>query len=92
MSELFNDLKPKEKKIPDNIQVNQSMFSDLMPSEDKHQYKATTKGNPGSKLSNEDKLAYIQDTLGEWEVEDEEELVDKISDCMGYCIKSINYH
>ena len=44
MSELFNDLKPKEKKIPDNIQVNQSMFSDLMPSEDKHQYKATTKG------------------------------------------------
>ena len=56
MSELFNDLKPKEKKIPDNIQVNQSMFSDLMPSEDKHQYKATTKGNPGSNLSNEDKL------------------------------------
>ena len=43
-------------------------------------------------LSKEDKLAYIQDTLGEWEVEDEEELVDKISDCMGYCIKSINYH
>ena len=43
-------------------------------------------------LSTEDKLAYIQDTLGEWEVEDEEELVDKISDCMGYCIKSINYH
>ena len=42
-------------------------------------------------LSNEDKLAYIQDTLGEWEVEDEEELVDKISDCTGYCIKSINY-
>ena len=43
-------------------------------------------------LSNEDKQAYIQDTLGEWEVEDEEELVDKISDCIGYCIKSINYH
>ena len=42
-------------------------------------------------LSNEDKLAYIQDTLGEWEVENEEELVDKISDVMGYCIKSINY-
>ena len=42
-------------------------------------------------LSNEDKLAYIKDTLGEWEVEDEEELVDKISDVMGYCIKSINY-
>ena len=48
--------------------------------------------SPLEPLSNEDKLAYIQDTLGEWEVEDEEELVDKISDCMGYCIKSINYH
>ena len=55
MSELFNDLKSKEKKIPNNIQVNQSMFSDLMPSEDKHQYKITEKGNPGSNLSNEDK-------------------------------------
>ena len=43
-------------------------------------------------LSNEDKQATIDDTLGEWEVEDEEYLVDKISDCMGYCIKSINYH
>ena len=42
-------------------------------------------------LSNEDKLAYIKDTLGECEVEDEEELVAKISDVMGYCIKSINY-
>ena len=57
MSELFNDLKPKEKKIPNNIQVNQSMFSDLMPSEDKHQYKITEKGNPGNNLTNEDKLA-----------------------------------
>ena len=56
MSELFKDLEPKEKKIPDNIQVDQSMFSDLMPSEDKHQYKATTKGNPGSNLTNEDKI------------------------------------
>lgn len=43
-------------------------------------------------LSTEDKLAHIQDTLGVWEVENEEELVDKISDCIGYCIKSINYH
>jgi len=42
-------------------------------------------------LSNDDKLAYIKDTLGVWEVDEEEELVDKISDCMGYCIKHINY-
>tara|TARA_R100001594_G_scaffold142703_1_gene189867 strand:+ start:1378 stop:5073 length:3696 start_codon:yes stop_codon:yes gene_type:complete len=51
MAGLFNDLIPKEKKIPDNIQVNQSMFSDLLPSEDKHQFKITDKGNPGSNLS-----------------------------------------
>ena len=51
MAGLFNDLIPKEKKIPDNIQVNQSMFSDLLPSEDKHQFKITDKGNPGCNLS-----------------------------------------
>ena len=56
MSELFNDLKPKEKKIPDNIQINKSMFSDLMPSEDKHQYKITEEGNRGTNLTNEDKI------------------------------------
>ena len=51
MAGLFDDLIPKEKKIPDNIQVDQSMFSDLLPSEDKHQFKITDKGNPGSNLS-----------------------------------------
>ena len=51
MAGLFDDLTPKEKKIPNNIQVNQSMFSDLLPSEDKHQFKITDKGNPGSNLS-----------------------------------------
>jgi len=56
MAGLFNDLIPKEKKIPDNIQVNQSMFSDLLPSEDKHQFKITDKGNPGSNLSINDAI------------------------------------
>jgi len=51
MAGLFDDIKPKEKKIPNNIQVNQSIFSDLLPSEDKHQFKITDKGNPGSNLS-----------------------------------------
>ena len=51
MAGLFDDIKPKEKKIPDNIQINQSMFSDLLPSEDKYQFKITDKGNPGSNLS-----------------------------------------
>ncbi len=56
MAGLFDDLIPKEKKIPDNIQVNQSMFSDLLPSEDKHQFKITDKGNPGSNLSINDAI------------------------------------
>ena len=51
MAGLFDDIKPKEKKIPDNIQINQSMFSDLLPSEDKYQFKITDKGNPGSNLT-----------------------------------------
>tara|TARA_R100001443_G_C3317075_1_gene169156 strand:+ start:374 stop:622 length:249 start_codon:yes stop_codon:yes gene_type:complete len=29
--------------------------------------------------------------LGIWEVDDEEELVDKISDSLGYCIRFIDY-
>ena len=81
MSELFNDLKPKEKKIPNNIQVNQSMFSDLMPSEDKHQYKITEKGNPGSNLSNEDKLEPgLFDDLKPTNTEDDKEDIDGDAD------------
>ena len=77
MSELFNDLKPKEKKIPNNIQVNQSMFSDLMPSEDKHQYKITEKGNPGNNLTNEDKLEPgLFDDLKPTNTEDDREDID----------------
>ena len=29
--------------------------------------------------------------IGIWEVDNEDELVDKISDTLGWCIKSINY-
>ena len=81
MSELFNDLKPKEKKIPNNIQVNQSMFSDLMPSEDKHQYKITEKGNPGNNLTNEDKLEPgLFDDLKPITPEDDREDIDGDAD------------
>ena len=42
-------------------------------------------------LSKEDQLSYTQDAIGIWEVDNEDELVDKISDNSGWCIKSIDY-
>ena len=33
----------------------------------------------------------IEQAIGIWEVDDEDELVDKISDKSGWCIKSIDY-
>ena len=33
----------------------------------------------------------IEQAIGIWEVDDEDELVDKISDTVGWCIKSIDY-
>ena len=42
-------------------------------------------------LSKEDQLSYTQDAIGIWEVDNEDELVDKISDTVGWCIKSIDY-
>lgn len=36
--------------------------------------------------------AVIEETLQKvWEVDDEEELTDAISDCFGWCIKSLDY-
>ena len=42
-------------------------------------------------LDKEDQIDVCQDTLGIWEVDDEDELVDKISDRMGWCVQAINY-
>ena len=33
----------------------------------------------------------IEQAIGVWEVDDEDELVDKISDTLGWCIKKIEY-
>ena len=33
----------------------------------------------------------LEQAIGIWEVDDEVELVDKISDTLGWCIKSIDY-
>jgi hypothetical protein len=43
-------------------------------------------------ISEEYGQAVIDDTIGQiWEVDDEEDLVDAITDSTGWCIKSIDY-
>ena len=42
-------------------------------------------------LSLDEQNAITNDNLGIWEVDDEDELVDKITDNSGGCIKSIDY-
>ena len=43
------------------------------------------------KLSLDEQISITNDNLGIWEVDSEDELVDKISDNSGWCIKSIDY-
>ena len=42
-------------------------------------------------LSLDEQNSITNDNLGIWEVDDEDELVDKITDNSGWCIKSIDY-
>jgi len=48
-------------------------------------------GNPEWELTQEEKDFITDNALGVWHVDDEEELVDSISDKTGWCIKSIDY-
>ena len=43
------------------------------------------------KLTLDEQIAITNDNLGIWEVDSEDELVDKISDNSGWCIKHIDY-
>ena len=42
-------------------------------------------------VTEEYKKEIYDDVLGEWEAIDEEDLLDEISNCTGWCIKSIDY-
>ena len=42
-------------------------------------------------ISKEERIEITQDTIGVWHVDEESELIDKITDTMGWCIKSIKY-
>jgi len=50
MAGLFEDLKVKQPKLPDNIQVNTGLFNDLMPNDKKQKFKLSTEGNPGEEV------------------------------------------
>jgi len=41
--------------------------------------------------SEEHKKELYDDVLGEWEAHDEEDLIDEISACTGWCINSIDF-
>jgi len=42
-------------------------------------------------LLKEDMIDIIENNLGMWEAEDEDDLVDEITCASGWCIKSIDY-
>ena len=42
-------------------------------------------------LTLDEQISITNDNLAIWEVDNEDELVDKISDNAGWCIKSIDY-
>ena len=39
----------------------------------------------------EQRIGITQDTIGVWHLDSEDELIDKITDTMGWCVKSIKY-
>ena len=42
-------------------------------------------------ISKNERIEITQDSIGVWHVDEESELIDKITDTMGWCIKSIKY-
>jgi len=42
-------------------------------------------------ISKDERIQLTQDTLGVWHVTEEDQLVDFITDSIGWCVKSIKY-
>jgi len=42
-------------------------------------------------LTLDEQSQIIQDTIGCWEAEDEDDLIEEVTTASGWCIKSINY-
>ena len=43
------------------------------------------------RVTSDEQSQIIKDTLGCWEAEDEDDLIEEITACVGWCIKNINY-
>ncbi len=42
-------------------------------------------------ISEEHKKEILEDVLGDWEADDEDDLIEEITACTGWCIKSLEY-
>ena len=42
-------------------------------------------------ISEDERIQLTQDTLGVWHVTEEDQLIDFITDSVGWCVKSIKY-
>jgi len=43
-------------------------------------------------LTHDEKIDILDDNIGFWEANDEDDLIDEITTASGWCIKSIDYH
>ena len=48
-------------------------------------------GDIDDPITFEEQVQIIHDNLGEWEADDEDDLIEEISTASGWCIKSIDY-
>ena len=48
-------------------------------------------GNPEWQLSQDDQYQTTYDSLGVWEADDEDDLIEEITTASGWCIKNIDY-
>ena len=43
-------------------------------------------------LTRDEKIDVLDDNIGLWDADDEDDLIEEITCSSGWCIKSINYH
>ena len=48
-------------------------------------------GDIDDPITFEEQVQIIHDNLGEWEADDEDDLIEEITSASGWCIKSIDY-
>ena len=48
-------------------------------------------GDIDAPITFEEQVQIIHDNLGEWEADDEDDLIEEITTASGWCIKSIDY-